>query len=142
MYLTKWRPLWGLSRWEKELEELFGGLGSNGNLVSFNPEVEILEEEDRYLIKADLPGMEEKDIEVKVHDGVLVLSGKRETSKEESKEGSFYSERRYGSFCRQFNLGSTVSAEKIDAKYDHGVLTVSLPKREESKPRQIQITGN
>lgn len=142
MFLTKWRPTWGLTRRERDFDDLFRGFVSNGELVNFNPAVDIVEEEDRYLIKADLPGMAENEIEVKVHDGVLVLSGKREETKEEQKEGGFYRERRYGSFCRQFTLGSTVDAQKIEASYDKGVLTVSLPKKEETKPRQIEISNN
>jgi HSP20 family protein len=145
MFLTKWRPTWGLTRRERDFDDLFHGLVSNGELVNyrnFNPAVDIVEEEDRFLIKADLPGMAENDIDVKVHDGVLVLSGKREETKEERTEGGFYSERRYGSFCRQFTLGSSVDAQKIEASYDKGVLTVSLPKKEETKPRQIAISNN
>jgi HSP20 family protein len=142
MFLTKWRPSWGLTRRQRDFDDLFRGFVSNGELVHFNPAVDIVEEEDRYLIKADLPGMAENEIEVKVHDGVLVLSGKREETKEEKKEGGFYRERRYGSFCRQFTLGSTVDAQKIEASYDKGVLSVSLPKKEETKPRQIEISSN
>lgn len=142
MFLTKWRPTWGMTRWERDLDDLFRGFVSNGELVHFSPAVDIVEEEDRYLIKADLPGMAENEIEVKVHDGVLVLSGKREETKEEKKEDGFYRERRYGSFCRQFTLGSSVDAQKIEASYEKGVLTVSLPKKEETKPRQIEITAN
>jgi len=107
--------------------------------LGFTPAVDISEEEDHFLIKADLPGMSEKEIEVKVQDGVLLLSGKREEVREEKKEGGYHRERRYGSFCRQFRLGSNVDPDAIAATYDSGVLSVKLPKKEETKPRQIPI---
>lgn len=130
MFLTKWRPI--------GLDGLFYN-DDNGNSTGFTPAVDISEEDDYFLIKADLPGMSEKEIEVKVHDGVLLLSGKREETREEKEEGGYHRERRYGSFCRQFRLGVGVDPTTIAATYDSGVLSVKLPKKEESKPRQIPI---
>jgi HSP20 family protein len=141
MFLTKWRPL-GLSPWRREMDDLFKAFDWDGQLAGFRPAVDIAEDEDRFVIKADLPGVSEKEIEIKVHDGVLLLTGKREESTEEKKEGGYYRERRGGSFCRQFRLGSSVDAEKIAASYKNGVLEVILPKKEESKPRQIPVSNN
>lgn len=141
MMMTRYNP-WRMSPWHRDFDRLLGELQHNGHSSDFNPAVDIKEEEERYLIEADLPGLEEKDIEVKVHDGTLVLSGKRETVTEEKKENSSYSERRFGSFCRTFRLGRNVDPEGIEASYKSGVLTVSLPKREETKPRQIPIATN
>jgi len=138
MFLTRWRPM-GLDPF-RELESFFRQDGDG--LSGYSPAVDISEEEDHYLIRADLPGVAEKDIEVKVHDGVLLLTGKREDTREEKAAGSYYRERRHGSFCRQFRLGDVVDPEKIEASYKGGVLEVKLPKKEESKPRQIPVTSS
>ena len=140
--LTLWRPfseLFGISR---ECDDQDWGKPSNGNRVDFAPAVDIEEKEDHFLISADLPGVNEQDIELKVQDGTLLLSGKREAVKEEKSETLSYSERSSGSFCRSFTLGKGVNAEKIEASYKNGVLTVKLPKAEESKPRQIPVNTN
>ena len=140
--LTQWRPFGGLCGLDRELDDLFGDKPANGDRVDFAPAVDIEEKEDHFLVSADLPGVSEKDIEVKVHDGVLLLSGKREVSKEDKTEGGYYSERKSGSFCRTFTLGDGVDAAKIEAAYRNGVLTVKLPKKEETKPRQIPVSTN
>ena len=138
--LTLWRPFGGLFGLSREFDEQFWGKPSNGNHADFAPAVDIEEKEDHFLVSADLPGVSEKDIEVKLQDGVLLLSGKREASKEEKTEAGTYRERSYGSFCRSFTLGDGVDAEKIEAAYKNGVLTVKLPKKEEIKPRQIPVS--
>ena len=104
--------------------------------------MDIKENEDHFLVSADLPGVNEKDIEVTLQDGVLLLSGKRELNKQEKTERGYYSERSYGSFCRSFTLGDGVEPDKIEAVYKNGVLTVKLPKKSETKPRQIPVTTN
>ena len=140
--LTLWRPFDGLFGLSRDLDDLFWGKPSDGNPVDFAPAVDIEEKEDHFLVSADLPGVTEKDIEVKVQDGVLLLSGKREMSKEEKTEGGTYRERSYGSFCRTFTLGDGVDAAKIEASYKNGVLTVTLPKKPETQPRQIPVSAN
>jgi HSP20 family protein len=140
--LTLWRPFGGTLGLSRELDELFWGKPSNGNHVDFAPAVDIEEKEDHFLVSADLPGMSEKDIEVKVQDGVLLLSGKRESRKEEKTEGWYYRERSSGSFCRSFTLGDGVDPAKIEAAYKNGVLTVKLPKKAETRPRQIPVSTN
>ncbi len=114
---------------------------SKGELKRFRPAVDIEEDESRFTIQADLPGVREEDIEITVHEGTLVLSGKREHSKEEERDGSIYRERRVGTFCRQFRLGSHVAQDGIEASYNDGVLTVVLPKKQEVLPRQIPISA-
>ena len=136
MFLTRWRPM-NLDPF-RDLDRFFWP--SDGQVTGYTPAVDLSEEEDHFLITADLPGMAEKDIEVKVHDGVLLLTGKREDTREQKEGGSHLRERRYGSFCRQFRLGDGVDAEKIEATYRNGVLEVRLPKREETKPRQIPVS--
>ena len=140
--LTLRRPRGGLYGLSRELDHLFWDRSSNGNRVSFAPSVDIEENEDHFLISADLPGVSEQDIEVKVHEGVLLLSGKREVSTEEKSDSGYYRERRFGSFHRSFTLGNGVDAGKIEATYANGVLTVRLPKSEKAKPRQIPVSTN
>ena len=141
MFMTKFRPF-GMSRFGRDFEDLFDTACTNNELVAFNPAVDIVEEADRFLIKADLPGVSQDEIEIKVQDGELILAGKREEKREEKQEKSYYCERRHGSFSRSFKLGDKVDTETIEAKYDSGVLTVSLPKKEETKPRQIEVAVN
>ena len=131
-----------LDHLHREIDDLFDTFRANNELVAFSPAVDILEEEDHFLIKADLPGMSESDIDIRVHDGMLLLSGKRDDERAEEREGSYYRERRHGSFSRQFKLGSNVDPETIEATYNNGVLEVKLPKKEEAKPRQIKVKGN
>ncbi len=140
--LTLWRPFGGLFGLSRELEDAFWDKPTNGDHVDYAPAVDIEEKPDHFLVSADLPGVSEKDIELKVQDGVLLLSGKRETSKEGKTEGGAYRERSCGSFCRTFTLGDGVDAANIEAAYKNGVLTVKLPKKAEIQPRQIPVSTN
>ena len=140
MFMTKWRP-YGMSCVGREFDDLFDTFRRDER-VAFNPAVDIVEEADRFLIKADLPGVKQDEIEIKVQDGTLLLAGKREEQREQQQEKSFYSERHQGSFKRSFKLGDTVDTDKIEAKYDSGVLTLLLPKKAETQPRQIEVTVN
>jgi len=134
--LSLWSPYNDL--WSRT-QELASALDWAPAAAPPRPAVDVVEEEHRYVLSADLPGYEEKDIDVRVLDGVLVLSGKREQSRVAKGGTMAFAERRYGSFCRQFTLGSSVDESKIEATYKNGVLTVALPKREEAKPRQIPV---
>ena len=127
--LTLWRPQEDLLSW-------FGGALAP---ETFAPAVDVEEEAERYVIRADLPGTDEKDIDVRVEDGVLVLSAKRETATEDKRGKLHYTERRRGAFCRQFTLGTNVDETKIEASYKQGVLTVALPKKPAASARQIPV---
>ena len=139
--LTLWRPHHDLFSWSREFDHLFDAAAGNGHSHALSPAVDIDEEEGRFVIRADLPGMDQKDIEVRVHEGTLLLAGKREASQEEKSSSGYYRERCYGSFARSFKLGSSVDDSKIEASYENGVLTVVLPKKEEVKPRQIPVNS-
>jgi HSP20 family protein len=108
----------------------------------FAPRVDVTESDEAYTVRADLPGLEEKDIQVSLEEGVLSIQGKLETEKDEKKEGVRYVERAKGSFHRSIRLPAELDAEKVSASYRQGVLTVTLPKRPEAKPevRTIPIT--
>ena len=106
------------------------------------PRVDISEDDGKIVLRADLPGVNEKDVSVKVEDNVLTLSGERKFEKETDEENFHRVERTYGTFTRSFSLPETVDTDKIKAKYDKGVLTISIPKVE-TKPkteRVIKIT--
>ncbi|MCG6916206.1 MAG: Hsp20/alpha crystallin family protein [Deltaproteobacteria bacterium] len=103
------------------------------------PAFDVSETENEILVKAELPGMEVKDIDIALTDGLLTIKGERKLEKEDKKENYHRIERQFGSFSRSLNLGSKVKAEGIEAAYKDGILTVTLPKAEESKPKKIEV---
>jgi HSP20 family protein len=109
---------------------------------SWAPAVDIYETDKEIVMKAELPEMQEKDIEIKVEDNILILSGERRMEKEVKEENYHRIERAYGSFNRSFTLPRTVDRDNIKASYKDGVLKVLLPKKEEVKPKQIKIDVN
>jgi HSP20 family protein len=103
------------------------------------PSVDILEKEGNIVLRAELPGMNEKEIELKVEGDTLILKGERKMESEDKKSDYHRIERSYGSFTRSFRLPDTVDSEKIDADYKTGVLTITIPKKPEVKPREIPV---
>ena len=116
-------------------DPFFGGR----QVSAFAPTFEVKETADQFVIKADLPGVDEKALDINVHHGVLSVAGHRDS--EERKEGETYAlyERQFGSFTRSFQLPETADGERIDAKLAEGVLTLSIPKKAEAKPRKIEL---
>lgn len=110
--------------------------------IEIAPKVEVSEDKKAYEITAELPGVEEKDVTLTVQDDVLTLSGEKKSEREEKEEGYHMSERSYGSFRRSFRLPDDVNADKISAKFDKSVMTITLPRvvRAKSKGRSIPIT--
>ncbi|AJE04260.1 Hsp20/alpha crystallin family protein [Geobacter pickeringii] len=106
---------------------------------AWQPPVDIFEDENSVVIKAELPGIDQKDIEVRIEDNTLTLRGERKHDDEVRKENYHRIERYYGGFQRSFTLPHTVEREKVKATCDRGVLTITLPKREETKPKQINV---
>ncbi|MCX7699197.1 MAG: Hsp20/alpha crystallin family protein [Candidatus Goldbacteria bacterium] len=105
------------------------------------PAVDIVEDKDKYVLKADIPGLKQDDIKVEVDDGVLKIYGERKhEKKEEDKDKKYhYYERSYGAFERRFVLPSDSDVDKIDAKYENGVLEIQIPKTESKKPKEIKV---
>jgi HSP20 family protein len=103
------------------------------------PAVDIFETENELVLKADVPGMELKDIDIQLENGTLTLKGERKFEKEEKNKGFHRLERSYGSFVRYFTVPETVDTENVKADYNSGVLTVTLPKKEIAKPRAIKV---
>ena len=107
--------------------------------TAWNPSVDIFENDNEVVIKAELPGMNAKDIELRLENNVLMLKGERHFEKEAKEENYHRIEREYGSFSRSFALPTAVDSERVTAEYKDGVLKIVLPKREETKPKPIKI---
>jgi HSP20 family protein len=105
----------------------------------WTPAVDVKEEENRFLILADIPGVDPKDIEVHMEKGMLTIEGKRESETRDEKEGYKRVERVYGSFTRRFSLPDTADADNIKAESKHGVLEIIIPKRAAEQPRRIKV---
>jgi len=142
--LTRWDPfreLYSLqNRMNRLFEEQYGG-GREESLTSgaFVPPVDVYEDEHSVQLKLEVPGIDEKDLNVKVENNTLTISGERKFEKEQKEENFHRIERRYGSFTRSFTLPNTVNTDDINASYDNGVLTIKLAKRAEAKPKQIKV---
>jgi HSP20 family protein len=105
------------------------------------PPVDLVEAEDHFVLKADLPGLSEEDVSIEVQDGSLTISGERKAEHEERARGWYRIERAFGSFNRSLTLPDGVDADRIEASFSHGVLEVRIPKPEERKPRRIEISS-
>ena len=105
----------------------------------WSPAVDILETESEIVLKADVPDIDENDIDVRVENQTLTLKGERRFEQEDKAKGFHRIERSYGKFVRSFSVPSSVEADKVSAEYKNGVLTVTLPKKEAAKPRQVKI---
>src|ERR1700755_1488697 len=114
--------------------------GQESNLTAWAPAVDIHENEHELVVKADLPGVEAKDLDIRVEKNILTIRGKRRLEDKVNEDNSLRVERAYGSFSRSFSLANTVNADGIKADYQNGVLTLNVPKREEAKPKQIKVT--
>ncbi len=117
---------------------------SDTQVRPWTPPVDIWETENEVVLKADVPDVKMDDIDIRVENGTLALKGERRFENEEKKKGFHRVERSYGSFARYFTLPDTVETEKVKADYKEGVLTITLPKKEAAKPRQVkvQVNGN
>jgi len=108
-------------------------------LGAWSPAVDVYDKGNEVVIHAEIPGMKKEDIDVRVENNVLTIRGKKERREEVKEEGYFRTERAYGTFSRSFSLPTTVDVTKIGAEYKDGVLTLTVPKAEEAKPRQIDV---
>ncbi len=112
---------------------------SDASVRPWTPSVDIFETENELVLKADVPGIELKDIDIRMENGTLTIKGERNFEKDEKTSGYHRLERSYGSFARTFTLPDTVDAEKVAADYKDGVLSITLPKKEVAKPRTIKV---
>jgi HSP20 family protein len=143
-FLTRSNPLEDIRRMEQRMFEpffRFPFFSEEMRSSAWNPPVDVLEENERILVKVEVPGVDEKDLHVTFEDGLLTVSGERQF---ERKDDSNYHriERSYGSFTRTFTLPRNIEAGQIVADYRNGVLEIAIPKKEEARPKQIDINVN
>src|SRR5207249_3028190 len=139
MAITKWDPFRDLLNLQSDFTRLFGrAYGDEGGhaRTSWAPPLDIYETPDAYRVVAELPGFGPDDVDVTVNDGTLTIRGERKFYDEVNEENFHRIERRFGSFQRLVSLPSQVEADKVEASFDKGVLTVSIPKAEQAKPRR------
>jgi len=144
--ITRWDPFRTMTSLQDQVnrlfEDSFRGRSGEASLTAWAPAVDIFETENELVLKADLPDVQEKDIDIRMENNTLTIRGERRFEQEVKEDNYLRVERAYGTFTRSFSLPSTVNAEAIQAEYSNGVLTVRMPKREESKPRQIKVRAN
>ncbi len=145
--LTRWDPAADFAAMRNLMDRVFEGnfprlpaLRNGEDLGPANLTLDVIETGDSFVIKAAIPGVEPKDVEISVEDDVLTIKGEFEHKEEASEENYLRREIRYGSFQRQLRLPPTVDAEKADARFEHGMLRLSLPKKPEARARSIKIT--
>lgn len=149
--LTRWDPFSDLGTLQERVNQLFNqsfgmtpwtGRGESRHQLmtaNFVPPVDVLEDDQNIVVQAELPGVNENDVEIRLENNVLTISGERRIELDEKKQNVHRIERGYGRFTRSFTLPVVVDQEKVQANFDNGLLTIAIPKREEAKPRQIKI---
>jgi HSP20 family protein len=140
MNLIKYRPDRWMSLFDRDIDRMFDSFFSDvPRNLSVNPAVDIRENEGGYSMEVELPGMTDKDVEVKVEGNLLTISSKKKEEKEEKKKDYVMKERRSYSFCRSFVLPENTDSEKISAEFKNGLLTLNVPKTEAAKPKLLEI---
>ena len=142
MAITRWDPFREVVALQNRMNSLFRDLNDGDSpltTASFVPAVDIYEDAQKVMLKLEVPGIEEKDLDVRVENNTLTVKGERKFEKEEKEENFHRIERRYGSFYRAFTLPSTVDTENVKASYDAGVLKLEFKKKAEAQPKQIKI---
>jgi HSP20 family protein len=132
-----WPAFGRLANLQDELDRFF-----ETPALAWAPALDVHEDKDGYIVHVELPGLKREDIEVSLHDGSLVISGERKAENLEEGIEVHRRERFYGKFSRVLSLPTAVNADKVNAAYKNGILTVTLPKAEEAKPRQINVATN
>jgi HSP20 family protein len=149
MALIRWEPAAELNTIQNEMNRLFNNLfdaaptGRNGSGSSASrrwiPAMDLVETADHYVLRADLPGLSDEDVNVQLEDNVLTISGERKTEQHSEQEGYYRLERAFGGFSRSLTLPDGIDPDSVQAQFDRGVLEITIPKPEQKKPRQVQI---
>jgi HSP20 family protein len=151
--IAPWRPFGDLERWpglwegffpgrtSRLMNELFREWPATARGGGFVPAVELTENDSNYTITVEIPGVQKNDVQVELQEGMLVVHGEKKSEREEKKDRSRYVERSYGSFSRAFDLPADADADRLEASFKDGVLTVKVPRKEAVKPKQIAIKG-
>ena len=141
--LTRWDPFRELNMLQDRMNRLFQDYAPHGEQEltagNFTPPVDIYEDEQNVTLKVEVPGLDPKDVDVRVENNTLTIRGERKFEKDEKEENFHRVERHYGAFVRSFTLPNTVDTDNVKAEYDNGVLKIQLAKRAEAKPKQIKI---
>jgi HSP20 family protein len=144
MTIVRWEPLRELNSLQSEMNRLFNTVFdapvANGGARRWVPAMDLLETEDDFVLRADLPGLTQDDVKIEIEGNLLTVSGERKAEHEERQEGFYRLERSFGTFSRQLTLPKGVDADAVRAAFDNGVLEVRVPKPAERKPRRIEIT--
>lgn len=145
MALIRWEPVRELNTIQSEMNRLFNTLfdapaPATGTARRWIPAMDLVETADAFVLRADLPGLTEKDVKIEFEDNVLSISGERKSEHEEKKEGYYRVERSYGSFSRSLTLPEGVDPDAVKANFDRGVLEVRVPKPEQRKPHKVAIS--
>ena len=145
MALVRWEPLREMATLQNEMNRLFGTFfdtpttGTNGSLRRWMPAMDLVETEEHFVLRADLPGLSEADVNIELEDRVLTVSGERKSESEVKKDGFYRLERATGAFSRALTLPEGIDPDSITAAFDKGVLEVRIPKPEQTKPRRVAI---
>ena len=141
--MNRWEPYRGATTLQEQVNRVFGDMleraGDESNLTPWAPAVDIFETEHELVVKADLPDVNPQDLDIRVENNILTIRGERKFENKVNEENYLRVERAYGSFSRSFSLANSVKSDAIRADYQNGVLTLSIPKREEAKPKQIKV---
>ena len=146
MTVVRWEPLRELGSLQNEMNRLFNTVfdapaGNGGTHAPLDAAMDLVETDDHFVLRADLPGLSEDDIKIELEDGTLTVSGERKAEHESKNEGYYRVERAFGSFSRSLTLPQGIDPEAVTASFDRGVLEVRVPKPEQRKPRRIEIGG-
>ena len=147
MTLVKFHPAHDLMRM-RQMDRLFNNFFSRSFSdddypeIDWSPSVDIMEKESEYFLRAELPGLNKDDVKITLQDNVLTLKGEKKEEVKEENKNYHLCERKHGKFLRSFRIPTPVETKKIDASYNDGILTISLPKTEEAKPKEIEISMN
>ena len=143
--ITRFEPFSVAGTLQDQINRVFNDVlargGEDSNLTTWAPAVDIFETEHELVVKADLPDIDPKDLDIRVENNILTIRGERKFEKKVDQDNYLRVERAYGSFARSFSLATTVNTDAIKADYQNGVLTLSIPKREEAKPKQIKVNA-
>jgi HSP20 family protein len=143
MPITRWDPFRDVIALQNRVNSIFRDFNENGDApsttASFTPAVDVYEDPQKVVLKLEVPGIDEKDLDVRVENHTLTVKGERKFEKEEKEENFHRIERRYGSFYRAFTLPQTVDTENVQANYNAGVLKLELKKKAEAQPKQIKV---
>ena len=156
MTVIRWKPMRDISRWtpvtdlstefvnmQKEIDRMFdrfrGGMAESSVATDVWPSVDIVENDTDFVVNVELPGVRKEDVKITVNDGVLTVRGEKKQERELKEDQYRRLERSFGSFERSFTLPTTVQSEKIGAGYSNGVLTITIPKAEQAKSREIEV---